>query len=165
MDLPKLVVRNLRATAVEIPMRYVLGTSATAVRAAPLMLVDLETEEGVTGRTYLFCYLRAAAPAIVTLIDEVARLSRGERVDPPALWATLAKRFTLIGVQGIVRMAMAGLDIACWDALAIASGQPLATMLGGAPGKVPAYNSNGLGLMPTSALADEAEKLLEGDGV
>ena len=61
---PRLTVRAIRAAAVEIPMTYALGTSAATVRAAPLLLVDLETEEGVTGHAYLFCYLPAAAPAI-----------------------------------------------------------------------------------------------------
>jgi mandelate racemase len=86
---------------------------------------------------------------------------RGDQVDPPALWAKLAGRFALIGVQGIVRMAMAGFDIACWDALAIAAGLPLARMLGAEPKPIPAYNSCGLGLMDdVGALAAEAEKLL-----
>ena len=76
--------------------------------------------------------------------------------------ARLAKRFRLIGVQGIVRMAMAACDVACWDALAIAANVPLATYLGGAPKPIPAYNSCGLGLMPAPALADEAEQLLAG---
>jgi mandelate racemase len=83
-------------------------------------------------------------------------------VEPAALWAKLSKRFTLIGVQGIVRMAMAMFDVASWDALAVAAGVPLATFLGGKPAPVPAYNSNGLGLMETAALADEAERLLAG---
>ena len=157
-----LTVRAVRAVAVEVPMRYVLGTSAAAVRAAPLLLVDVETEEGVTGRTYLFCYLAAVAPAIVSLLAEVERAVRGERIAPDALWALLSKRFRLIGVQGIVRMAMAAFDTACWDALAIAANMPLATYLGGSPRPVPAYNSCGLGLMPPAALADEAEKLLAG---
>ena len=157
-----LTVCAVRAVAVEVPMRYVLGTSAAAVRAAPLLLVDVETEEGVTGRTYLFCYLAAAAPAIVSLLAEVERAVRGERIAPDALWALLSKRFRLIGVQGIVRMAMAAFDTACWDALAIAANMPLATYLGGSPRPVPAYNSCGLGLMPPAALADEAEKLLAG---
>ncbi len=162
MPAPHLVIRDLRAIAVEVPMRYVLGTSAAAVRAAPLLLVDLETEEGVTGRSYLFCYLRAAAPAITSLLDEVLRAVKGERVEPARLAAMLAKRYTLIGVQGIVRMAMSALDVACWDALAHAEGKPLATMLGGRPGPVPAYNSCGLGLMAPEDVADEAEKLLAG---
>jgi mandelate racemase len=162
MNAAPLTIRALRAVAVEVPMRHVLGTSRAAIHAAPLLLIDLETEEGVTGRAYLFCYVPAAAGAIAAMLAEVERQVKGERVAPAALWARLARRFTLIGVQGIVRMAMAGLDVACWDALAIASGQPLATMLGGAPGKVPAYNSNGLGIMAPAALADEAEELTAG---
>lgn len=143
-------------------MTYVLGTSAAAVRAAPLLLVDVETEEGITGRTYLFCYTRAAALPIKTMIEDAASALAGTVLDPAVWWAVLYKRYTLIGVQGIVRMAMAALDTACWDALAIAAKVPLTTMIGGAPKSVPAYNSCGLGLMPPPALADEAEKLLAG---
>ena len=158
----ELTLRAIRAVAVEVPMRYVLGTSAAAVRSAPLLLVDVDTEEGVTGRTWLFCYLPAAAPAIVSLLGEVERAVRGERVAPAVLWEQLARRFRLIGVQGIVRMAMAACDAACWDALAIAANVPLATYLGGTTKPIPAYNSCGLGLMPATALADEAEQLLAG---
>jgi mandelate racemase len=159
--LPALTVRTIRATPVEVPLKFVLGTSQGVVRQAPLLLLDLETEEGVTGRSWLFCYLAAAAPAIMSLLGEVAKLTKGDKADPAALWAKLARRFTLIGVQGIVRMAMAGFDVACWDAIAIAAGQPLARMLGGSPRPIPAYNSCGLGLMDDlGALAAEAEKLL-----
>ena len=84
--------------------------------------------------------------------------TRGERVAPEELWGKLAERFALIGVQGIVRMAMAGFDVACWDALACAAGVPLVTLLGAEPRPILAYNSCGLGLMPPDALADEAEK-------
>ncbi|MGZ5103958.1 MAG: enolase C-terminal domain-like protein, partial [Usitatibacter sp.] len=157
-----LTVRAIRATAVDVPMKHVLGTSRGSVRSAPLLLVDLETEEGVTGRAYLFCYVAAAAGAIAGLLAEVERVAKGERIAPIELWSKLSKRFALIGVQGIVRMAMAGFDVACWDALAIAAGQPLASLLGGAPRKVRAYNSNGLGLMPLDKLAKEAVELLEG---
>jgi mandelate racemase len=162
-SMPLLTVRAIRATPVEVPLNFVLGTSQGAVHQAPLLLIDLTTEEGITGRAYLFCYLRAAAPAIQSLLGEVERVAKGEAVDPEALWAKLARRFTLIGVQGIVRMALSGFDVACWDALAIATGVPLARLLGGSLRPIPAYNSCGLGLMDDlSALADEAETLLGG---
>jgi len=159
---PKLTLRAIKATPVEVPLTYVLGTSQGAVRQAPLLLVDLETEEGVTGRSYLFCYLRAAALAIASLLNEVQAVTVGQPVAPVDLWTRLARRFALVGVQGIVRMAMAGFDTACWDVLAIAAGLPLATLLGARPRPIPAYNSCGLGLMPPEALAEEAEKLLAG---
>jgi len=141
-------------------MTYVLGTSQARITTAPLMLIDLETEQGITGRSYLFCYLREAARPLATMLDELGALVKGGPVTPADTWPKLAKRFMLMGVQGIVRMAMAGLDVAAWDALALAAGVPLVTLLGGKPGPIRAYNSCGLGLMTPPAVADEAEKLL-----
>jgi len=162
MTQPRLTIRSLRAVGVEVPMARPLGTSAATVRAAPLLLVDLDTEEGITGRAYLFCYVPSAAPAIACVLQEVMAAVQGQAVAPVELAATLAKRYTLIGVQGIVRMALAALDVACWDALAIAAGMPLCVFLGGALRPIPAYNSNGLGLIGADAAADEAIELLEG---
>ena len=159
---PQLTLRSLRARAVSVPMSYVLGTSAASVRAAPLMLLELQTEEGITGRAYQFCYVPAAARALSPLLEDVQEALRGEPVVPLDLWSRLSRRYTLLGVQGLVRMGMSLVDVASWDALAQAAGVPLARLLGASPRPIPAYNSNGLGLMPAAALADEAEKLLEG---
>ena len=163
MAAPRLTVRSFRARAVSAPMKHVLGTSAARVTAAPLLLFDLETEEGVTGRTYQFCYVPAAARAIQSILDDAFDALRGKPVAPQDIRALLAKRYTLIGVQGIVRMAMALIDVAAWDALARAAAVPLASYLGATPRPIPAYNSNGLGLMAPEALADEAEALV-GEG-
>jgi mandelate racemase len=160
MQAPLLTIRAIRSIGVEVPMTYALGTSRGVITKAPLLLIDLETEEGVTGRSYLWCYFPAAMPAIAKILEEVARVVEGERLAPADLWSKLAERFALIGVQGIVRMAMAGFDVAAWDALAIAAGWPLATLIGSSPKRIPAYNSCGLGLMAPRDLADEAEKLL-----
>jgi len=143
-------------------MRLPLGTSAGTIRSAPLLLLDVQTEEGVTGRAYLFCYLPAAAAAIATFLGEVERAVKGESIAPADLWEKLSRRFRLIGVQGIVRMALSGFDVACWDALARAAQMPLVEFLGGTSRPVIAYNSNGLGLMAPEAAADESERLLEG---
>ncbi len=158
---PDLTVRAVRARPVEVPLNFVLGTSQGALRQVPLVLIDLETEEGITGRAWLFGYLPAAARAIVPLAEEIGRLAQGERLDPAALGAKLGRRFALIGVQGIVRMALAGFDTALWDALARAAGAPLARFLGAEARPIPAYNSCGLGLTDDlGALAAEAETLL-----
>lgn len=161
-NLPRLTIRSMRTVAVSVPMKLPLGTSAVTVRSAPLLLIDLETEEGITGRTYLFCYLPLGAQLIARALDDVLRLLQGDVVDPRAIASKLLRQFRLIGAQGVIWMAMAGLDIACWDALAQAAGVPLVTLLGGTPRPIPAYNSNGLGLMAPEACADEAERLLAG---
>jgi mandelate racemase len=159
---PPLTLRAIRCVGVEVPMTYALGTSRGTITKAPLLLIDVDTEEGVTGRSYLWCYFPAAMPAIASILAEAERAIRGARVAPLDLWSKLAERFALIGVQGVVRMAMSGVDVAAWDALAIAAGMPLATLLGSEPKRIAAYNSCGLGLMAPHALADEAERLLTG---
>jgi mandelate racemase len=159
---PILTVRAIQAVGVAVPMTYVLGTSRGAISKAPLLLIDLETEEGVTGHAYLWSYFPEAMPAIASILRAVLDTVKGERVAPAELWAKLALRFHLIGVQGIVRMAMAGFDMACWDALALAAGVPLSSLIGGNRSRIPAYNSCGLGLMTPEAVANEAEKLARG---
>ena len=161
-DPPRLTIRAIRCVGVEVPMTYALGTSRGTITKAPLLLIDLDTEEGVTGHSYLWCYFPAAIPAIAHILREVEHVVKGEPVAPADLWSKLNERFALIGVQGIVRMAMSGFDVAAWDALAIAANLPLATLIGSVPKNIPAYNSCGLGLMTPYKVADEAEKLLAG---
>jgi mandelate racemase len=155
-------VRSVRCVPVEVPLRYVLGTSAATVTAAPLLLLELLTEHGVTGRSYIFCYRRSAAKPLAALVEDACDIVRGDRVAPVPMAAKLQRRFALVGVTGLVRMALSAFDMALWDALAIAAGAPLATLLGGTPRPVRTYNSCGLGLMNPQAAADEAEALLEG---
>jgi mandelate racemase len=96
------------------------------------------------------------------VLEEAVELVRGEAVVPVAIAAKLQRRYALLGVTGVVRMALSALDMALWDALAIAAGRPLTTLLGGTPRPLRTYNSCGLGLMSPQAAADEAEALLEG---
>jgi mandelate racemase len=159
---PLLTVRAVRCVGVEVPMTYALGTSRGTMTTAPLILIDLETGEDIIGHSYLWTYFPAALPAIANILDEIGRVVKGERLAPADLWSRLAERFALIGIEGIVGMAMAGFDIAAWDALAKAAGLPLAALLGAKPRPIAAYNSCGLGLMAPEKLADEAEKLIAG---
>jgi mandelate racemase len=118
------------------------------------------TEEGIVGRSYVFCYTASGAQAIVAHIVDAMELLRGQPCKPQAIFNMLSRRFALIGVTGPVRMALSALDVALWDAAAIALGKPLAELLGAAPRPIPAYDSRGLGLMKPEQLADEAEALL-----
>ena len=65
---PQLTIRSVRTTAVHVPMKRALGTSARRMDIAPLVLIDVETGEGVTGRAYVFCYLPAATTAVAAIV-------------------------------------------------------------------------------------------------
>lgn len=156
-----LTIRGVRTIAVDVPMRFPLGTTLATLRSAPLLLVDLDTEEGVTGRTYVFCYRASGAPAIAAIIADAVAVVTGHRGAPADVAVALARRFGLFGNVGATRMALSAIDAALWDAQAHAHGVPLCVLLGSAPRPIAAYNSCGLGLMGEKHVVDEAEKLLQ----
>jgi mandelate racemase len=156
-----LTLRKVQTRGVRVPLKFVLGTSAAVVTKVPLLLIDLATEQGLTGRAYLFCYTPSGARAVAGHIHEAVDLVKGRPTTPIDLMQTLHRRFALLGVTGTVRMALSALDMALWDAMAQAADRPLAALLGASLQPLPAYDSRGLGLMEDAKLADEAERLLE----
>ncbi len=160
MKLDKLKIRTLRARAVAVPMKRPLATATGAVTIAPLLLIDLETDAGITGRAYLFGIGQPHLKPMAALIEAMSPMVRGDAVAPFELERKLRAKYTLLGVHNIVLFAMSGIDMAAWDALAQALGQPLVRLLGGAPRPVAAYNSKGLGIQPLKPLVKEAEALV-----
>ncbi len=161
---PVLTLRDLRLRGVLVPLRLPLATRGGTVETAPLALIDLLTDQGVTGSTYLFCYTPLALQPVLQALANLLPLLRGQPVAPLDLDRSLRQRFRLLGDKGVVGMALAGLDMAAWDALARAQGLPLVRLLGAQPRPVPAYNSNGLGLIGAERAVPEAVALAEGFG-
>ena len=159
VSLPPLHIRDLRLRGVHVPLRLPLQTSSGTVTLAPLALIDLLTDEGVTGSTYLFCYTPLALKPVLQTLANLLPLIRGDAVSPFDLDRKLQRQFRLLGAKDVVGMALAGLDMAAWDALSRAQGVPLVRLLGGAPRAIPAYNSCGLGLIGPARAAAEAESL------
>jgi len=158
-------IRAIKARAVSAPMKRPLSTSTGQVASAALLLLDLETDQGIVGRSYLFAIGKQNLPVLARLVETMAEMVKGDEVAPLELERKLRARHTLLGVHNIVLFAMSGIDMAAWDAYAQALGQPLARLLGALPRPIPAYNSKGLGIMPSGALAKEATELVaEGFG-
>jgi mandelate racemase len=53
---------------------------AGVVESAPLVLVDLETDKGLTGRSYVFCYTSIALKSVTDLIDAMRAIKKA--LDP-----------------------------------------------------------------------------------
>ena len=153
-------IREIRCRAVSAPMKRPLATSTGKPEAA-LLLIDLESDEGIVGRSYLFGIGRHNLAPLAKLVEAMAAMVKGDAIAPYDLEKKLRTRYTLLGVHNIVLFAVAGIDMAAWDAYGQSLGQPLARLLGGTPRPVPAYNSKGLGLMPLKDLAQEARELVE----
>jgi mandelate racemase len=126
------------------------------MRTGPLVLIDLEMEEGVVGCSYVRCYTPVALPATARLIDDLGELLAGAALDPVGLDDRLRRLFRLLGPQGLAGMAVAGIEMAAWDACAKADGTPLVEFLGGKARPIRAYA--GLRSMSPRGAAAEAEK-------
>jgi mandelate racemase len=154
-------IQAIRVRAVAAPMKRPLATSTGALTVAPLLLVDLQTDGGVVGRSYLFGIGKHNLKPIAALVEAMAETLAGDAVAPFEIEKKLRAKYTLLGVHNIVLFAMSGIDMAAWDALAQAQELPLVRLLGGAPRPVLAYNSKGLGIMPLKPLVKEAIELVE----
>ncbi|MDO8903223.1 enolase C-terminal domain-like protein [Hydrogenophaga sp.] len=155
-----LTVSGLDVRAVHVPMRIPLQTSSGTIHIAPLALIDLHTQQGVTGHTYLFCYTPLVLRPVCDMLNNLEPVLEGMAVAPLEIHRSLHARFRLLGTKGIVGMALAGIDMAAWDALARAEGQPLARALGADLLEIPAYNSCGLGLIGVDQAPAEAVSLV-----
>jgi mandelate racemase len=160
VKLDKLKIRSLRARAVAVPMKRPLATATGAVTIAPLLLIDLETDGGITGRSYLFGIGQPHLKPMAALIEAMAAMIKGEALAPFTIERKLRANYTLLGVHNIVLFAISGIDMAAWDALGQGLGQPVVRLLGGTPRPVLAYNSKGLGIQPLKPLLNEAEALV-----
>src|SRR3954470_4705461 len=131
-------VRALGVRAVDLPMARPTHTAAGAITSTPLALIDLETQDGVVGTTYVFCYSPPGLAAVVAALREIDLA--GAPLD--GLWERLRNRFRLLGTSGVIGLALNGIDMAAWDARARAAGKPLTELLGGRAGtSVTAYGS------------------------
>ncbi len=159
-----LTLRHVDARAVLVPLRRPVVSKVGLFKEWPLVLIDLYTDQGIIGRSYLEPYLERSVRYIIPAIHDLAAQSRGKPISPLENYRNNRRSLNLIGYAGVSTIAVSGLDMAMWDALAKAAGMPLAVLLGGSLGPVPAYNSNGLWLTDASTLAKEASELVAEGG-
>jgi len=138
-----LTIRSVSARAVVAPIHRPVRTAVGTIAAAPLLLLDVNTEEGVTGRSYLVGYTPITLAPMVKLVDQIAVDLKGKSVVPFERMRELDLRFRLLGMQGLVGMVVSGLDMAFWDILGKAAGTPVVQLLGGTPTPLQAYDSYG----------------------
>ncbi len=164
MNAPRLTYDSVVVRPVSVPLRRKVVSRVGFFDHWPLILIDLYTREGVIGRSYLEPYLRQSARYIVPVVQDLVDGRKGNVIAPVTDFQSGRKSLNLIGYEGVAMIANAGIDMAAWDALAKAAGMPLAVLLGGSIGPVPAYNSNGLWLTDPATLATEAAELVAEGG-
>lgn len=148
-------IEGFRVRAVRVPMVEPHQTASGVITESPLVLTDAITDAGVVGHSLVFTYTPAALKPTAELIRNFEPLVKGEILAPAELENKLARRFRLLGTQGLVGIALAAIDMALWDALARVHSLPLVQLLGGVAKPVRAYGAVGYDGVSGSTAAAE----------
>ncbi len=161
MALASLTLKSLDLRPVVLKLKRPVVARIATIELWPLILIDLHTEEGVTGRAYLEPYLPKAMKYLVPMLEDLEELFRGQRLAPVEMFDQARRSLQFVGYEGLAMIAVSGFDMAVWDTLARAAEVPLCVLLGGTVGPVRSYNSNGLWLQSPAEVAAQAVELRE----
>jgi mandelate racemase len=156
--------KAIKARPVVLKLKRPVVARIATITDWPLILIDLYTEQGIVGRSYLEPYTVKAMRYLIPALHDFGEMLKGRCITPIELYDVARKSLHFVGYQGLSMIAVSGLDMAAWDALAKAAGMPLCILLGGSVGAVNAYNSNGLWLKEPQAVAAEAVELRDEGG-
>jgi len=154
-----LTVRDITARPVVLRLKRPVVARIATITEWPVILIDLLTDEGIIGRSYLEPYVVKAIRYLVPALNDLGALLKGRRVAPIELFDAARKSLHFVGYEGLSIIAASGLDMAAWDAVAKGVNLPLCVLLGGSIGPVRSYNSNGLWLKDPEVVAEEALEL------
>lgn len=156
-------VTQLHTKMVSLPLEAPLRTAIHEISSVCCLLVTLDTDAGLSGEGYGFCFHPERLQSLAQFVDSLAPLVVGR--DPhhvEEIWADTLRELNFYGQAGIAVLAMNPIDIALWDLVGKAAGQPLYRLWGACRDRVPAYASGGLWLStPAGELEAEARGFLD----
>ena len=137
-------ITRIVARPVVVPLPRPIVTAVGTIPNAPLVLIDLHTDKGVTGSAYIFTYTMLALASSARLVTDVGETLAGRSLAPAAIYGELSNRFRLLGRQGLTGMVLSGIDMAAWDALARAHDVSVVALLGAEETALHCYDSFGI---------------------
>lgn len=155
-------VTKIRSQKIAIPFAEPIGTSIHKIDGVAGVLVWLDTDEGITGESYLWAIGAHRLPVLEAMVHSLAHVVVGrDPRDIEALWADMWKEINFIGHKGVSLFGIAAIDMACWDIHGKAAGMSVSRMLGRSREWVKAYASGGLwASMSTEELQAQAREFV-----
>ena len=126
------------AQLVRVPLTRPWASDVTSVGVIGTHVVR---SDGVEGWGFSWTPQIGAEAALALLENDIAPFAIGRDADPEALWDPLWRHLHEAGGGGLTTIALAGLDLALWDAAARARGEAVADLLGRARPSARVYGS------------------------
>jgi L-alanine-DL-glutamate epimerase-like enolase superfamily enzyme len=137
-------IRDIRTTRLSVPLNPPLADSTHVLDRIQWILVDIETDEGLVGSSYMltFDYGAELLQAIIDIELKKVILGKDPR-DITGIWHMCHAHSEYIGQSGLAAWGIGGIDIALWDLLGKYLKVPVCQLLGSNRAEVPAYGSGG----------------------
>ncbi len=158
-------IARIEATIVAIGLTDPETTATIERRGFENVLVRLETEDGAVGWGEASGASGAPVEAVRATIEALAPLALGMSVfDTASLRQRLLRRGRMANLRRLAHLALAGIDIACWDAAGRIVGRPIHELIGGAVRTEIDFYAYPLASSPEEMAAKAASFLADGFG-
>ena len=124
-------ITRCRTTAVDVPLAKPIATAIHRMQSVGCVLLELETDAGLTGESYVFTLNAVRLDALEAMLRGF--LYQVEGRDPhqvtgigQAIW----NEMNPIGHKGFSIAALCAVDTACWDLVGKAAEKPLHHLFG-----------------------------------
>lgn len=167
IDQTSIEITGIRVRRLVVPLRRPLATRIGLFDKAPFLAIDLDLKGGGEGRLLAFSFAKIGLDLVPPVLDELTNAAIGRKISLaslPAFHDECQRKFSLLGHEGVVQLALSIFDMVIHDALAREAGVPLYKFLGGRREPIAAYIASGPGLHPPQEAASKASEILAADG-
>ena len=158
-----MIISGLTTRVVELPFEKPINTAIHEMHSVGCVLLSIETDQGVTGESYLFVLNAVRIKAFDEMIKGFAPHLIGK--DPhfiEAIWQDIWRAINPTGHKGVTISALSTIDTALWDIAGKATNLPLHRVFGACRSKIKTYASGGLWLaQDIDELIEEAHVFLQ----
>src|ERR1700745_1578824 len=112
MHIASLTFKDIRARPVVVKLKRPVVARIATITDWPIILIDLHTEEGIVGRSYLEPYTTKTMRYLVPALHDLGEMFKGRKLAPLELYDLARKSLHFVGYQGQSTIAVSGLAMA-----------------------------------------------------
>ena len=101
MRFQTLTLQSIRARPIVLKLKRPVVARIATLADWPLILIDLHTEEGVIGRSYLEPYLPKSMRYLIPALHDLGEMLKGRRVAPIEFYEAARKSLHFVGYEGM----------------------------------------------------------------